>query len=209
MDKNHNIMETLDSLLSFARLTNELSDTERFIALPRSNRRETVSEHCTQLALISWFLIDKYKLPLDRQRVLEYSLVHDITEATTGDFPTHLKECDRSEKQRLEEESLKSLKCRYPDAFDMWRTYEKYKGHDDEESRFVYSLDKLLPTLNIYMNSCKEWRSRNPDDLEWYFRDLMKRMKPSPLILAFWIEIYERAIREHPELKRNLALDLN
>ncbi len=199
------MMGMLDPLLSFTKLTNQLSATERFINLPCVRRRENVSEHCTQLALTAWYLVDRHELPLDRQKVLQYALIHDITEANTGDFPTHRKECDRDEKRRLERKSLDTLKTQHPEAFDLWFAYEVYEKRTDEESKFVYALDKLLPALNIYLGSCEEWKNRDSNELKWYFEDLMRRMSPSPIILAFWNELYNRARNEHPELENELS----
>lgn len=193
-------MNNVDTLLVFAKLTNQLSATERFINLPKIDRRENVSEHSAQLALVAWFLLDKNDLPLDRCKVLQYALIHDIVEANTGDFPTHLADFDFEKKQKLESQSIKYLKKEIPFGEALWESYDEYSKLDSEESKFVYALDKLLPIINIYLDSCKEWTKKTPKENARYFDMLLKKVELSPVVIPIFAEICKRAFDEHPEL---------
>lgn len=192
-------MSNLDSLLAFSKLMHKLSVTERFINKAGTSTRENLSEHCTQLAFTAWYLIEKNNLKLDKEKVFEYALIHDIVETYTGDFPTHLPSFDRSEKERREKEAFESLKQDYTDATHLWEVYEQYEKREDGESKFVYALDKLLPGLNIYLDSCKAWSERDPKNNQWSFDDLSRRIQQNPLISQMWEEIRDRVKKEHPE----------
>ncbi|MFM2339454.1 MAG: hypothetical protein RLZZ360_90 [Candidatus Parcubacteria bacterium] len=192
-------MPDLDSLLEFTRLMSKLSTTERFVNKIGTNTRENFSEHCTQLAFTAWYLIEKHKMSLAIEKVLQYALIHDIVETYTGDFPTHLPNCDRQEKERREREAFACIKQDFPDATSLWLQYAQYEQKIDAESKFVYALDKLLPGLNIYLDSGKAWAERDPENNTWSFDDLSKRVAHDQLVSQLWEEIRTRIYTEHPE----------
>lgn len=192
-------MSNLDSILAFSKLMHKLSTTERFINKTGTNTRENLSEHCTQLAFTAWYLIEKNGLNFDKEKVFKYALVHDVVETYTGDFPTHLPDFDRSEKERLEKEAFETLKRDYSEVPQMWGVYEQYERREDSESKFIYALDKLLPGINIYLDSCKAWSERDPKNNTWSFDDLSRRIQHDPLVSEMWKELRERVKKDHPE----------
>jgi 5'-deoxynucleotidase YfbR-like HD superfamily hydrolase len=193
-------MSDLDYLLAFSKLLNKLSTTERFINKPGSTIRENLSEHSTQLALTAWYLISKHGLKMDMEKVFMYALIHDIVETYTGDFPTHEPSFDREMKQKLEKEALECIQRDYADASHLWDTYLKYEQRADTESKFIYAVDKLLPAVNIYLDSGKAWKERNPKDNTWSFAQLSERVKNDSVVSKLWKEILDKIKSDSPEL---------
>ncbi|OYV27185.1 MAG: hypothetical protein B7W98_02315, partial [Parcubacteria group bacterium 20-58-5] len=76
---------TLERLLSFFSFTNRLYTTERVARTPGTARYANTGEHSLQVALVAWYVLDAYQLPLDHEKVLKYALAHDSPEAYAGD----------------------------------------------------------------------------------------------------------------------------
>lgn len=53
-------------------------------------------------------------------------------------------------KQQQEERALQRLIDEYPEGNALWQSLTNYEHQVDDESKFVYALDKFLPVMNIY-----------------------------------------------------------
>lgn len=104
---------------------------------------ESVADHSYGVALLAWLLCPP---ELDRARVLELALVHDLAEVVTGDLtpadgvPGDVKE--PAERKALAELlSLFSLRSRALELLD------DYQSAASPEARFVKAVDKLEMSL--------------------------------------------------------------
>lgn len=148
---------TLNKFLNFLRFTEQFRSTKRGILAVNENRNENDIEHSYQLAIITWYVIETEKLKLNSNLAIKYALIHDLEESLYGDI--HIfDEKGRTEKELKESEARKKIVKMFP----KWNEYEKlsnsYKLLKDEESRLVNGLDKILPVLNIYLDSGKTWK---------------------------------------------------
>lgn len=147
----------LTRLLSFFRFTHHLHTTERVARTPGTNRYSNTAEHTFQLALVAWYLLDAYRLPLDHEKVLKYALAHDSPEAYAGD--TYIYDAPaRAQKERREREARARMADEFAEFPELHEAIETYERKEDPESRFVYALDKLVDPANIYLEDGKLWR---------------------------------------------------
>ncbi len=139
--------------------THSYQKIERTILVTGLKRNENDAEHSFQMALVCWFLISTKKLKLSLSKVIEYCLAHDLVEVFAGDtyFYTTDKKA-RDSKAIREEVARKKILKKFPNFKDLNRVILNYEKKVDEESKFVYAVDKILPVLNIYLDKGKSWK---------------------------------------------------
>lgn len=191
-------MPSLKNLIGFVKLTHKFQQTKRAVLVNNEERFENDSEHSYQLAMVAWYLIETDKLPVNKDKVLKYALVHDLVEVYAGD--THFYYGDKKKKSVREKKALQRLKKALPQFADMGRLISNYENKKDKESRFVHALDKLLPILNIYLDKGRTWKSdgitqamlisnktpyfADSPQLSEYFNQLIKRFKRNKSLFA-------------------------
>lgn len=143
-------------LFSLQQMIIDMSLIERKHYLPHTDRRENDIEHSMTVAILCWYIIDNYALNLDIAKVFKYALTHDFVERYAGDVPTFASETERSEKVLREQESLKRLSEEFNEFNDLVESMQRYEIKDDEESLFVWSVDKIQ---QLIMGDLDNWRS--------------------------------------------------
>lgn len=143
-------------LFSLQQMIIDMSLIDRKHYLPRTSRRENDIEHSTTVAILCWYIIEKYALDLEIAKVFKYALTHDFVERYAGDVPTFASEAERAEKIVREQESLSRLSEEYKGFSDLVATMQKYETKEDEESLFVWSVDKMQ---QLIMGDLDNWRS--------------------------------------------------
>ena len=149
----------LNRLLKFIKLTNDFQAVERVIRVKNSERMENDVEYCYQLALCAWYIISTNKFSLDLDKVIKYALLHDLVEVYAGDtyiFDTN-PEVLASKHQR-ESDALEKLKLEFPEFPELTDVITEYEARTDEESKFVYALDKIIAPMNIYLDDGRTWK---------------------------------------------------
>ena len=152
-------MSSLESLLQFVHFTHLTHKVERVARIPGETRYANTVEHSYQLTLLAWYLIEKERLPLNKDLVIKYALVHDLVETYAGDTYAHGTEGKDSKVQR-EHEAQKRIAVEFPEFKDLHTYIEAYELKQDPESRFVYALDKLIDPVNIYLENGKLWHEK-------------------------------------------------
>lgn len=122
---------------------------------------ETVSEHSFHLLFLAWSLA--LELPdLDRLRILELALVHDLPEVRTGDLPrTVNRYLPQGAKATAERAAAVELFAPLGDhALDL---LDEYQSRATPEARFVSVCDKLQLLLKV--DAYERWGNAGLDDL--------------------------------------------
>ena len=150
-------MHTPDPLLfSLQQMIIDISLIERKHYLPRTSRRENDIEHSMTVSILCWYILEKYALDLDIAKVFKYALTHDFVERYAGDVPTFASVDERNEKVLREQESLNRLSEEFKEFSDMVASMQRYETKEDEESLFVWSVDKMQ---QLIMGDLDNWRS--------------------------------------------------
>lgn len=179
---------SLQSLLDFTKFTHTFQKVIRTIYVTSENRNENDLEHSGQLALIGWYLIESEKLKLNKDKVIKYCLAHDLVETYAGDTFLYTKnKALKNSKVQREKDALVRIKKEFPEFKELMKIIEKFEEKKDSESRFVYALDKMLPVLNIYLDSGRSWK-REKVNLEM-IRTKDDKVAISPEINKVWEEL--------------------
>ncbi len=190
----------LERLLKFIKLTNDFQEIERVVLTRGSERYENDSEHSFQLAIVAWYIIDSEKLDLDIGKVLKYSLVHDLVEVYAGDTFAFDKDQtlhdSKKERERLAYERLKQEYAEFPDMTEMILGYESAQ---DEEARFVYALDKIVPMMNMYLDGGRTWQRRGVT-LDDHIKNKTSKVAAHPHIEKYFNLIIELLKKEQDNL---------
>lgn len=134
---------------NFFALISRLKYIDRW-ALMRSSRKENLSEHSLETAVIAHALCTianvRYGEHLDADRAAAMGLFHDAGEIITGDMPTPVKYRDsgmRDSYHRVEDEARKQLLEQLPE--DLRPSYAALLDEDSDPQlyRYVKAADKL------------------------------------------------------------------
>lgn len=195
----------MEDLLKFVELTQEFKAVRRKVLLAKEGREENDAEHSFQLALLAWYIISSKKLELDANICMRYALVHDLPETYAGDTPSevHKKYSEaRSKKHEREERAMQKLMYEFPEFPDMHDLIRAYELKEDEESKFVYALDKILPLMNIYLDKGHSWKIHGIT-MEDIINDKAKKVEASPEIKKYYDLIMELLKSNQAELFPN------
>jgi putative hydrolase of HD superfamily len=151
----------LEGILKFIKLLHEFQKVERVIYINGSNRYENDVEHSYQLALVGWYIVSSKKLKMNIDLVIKYGLLHDLVEVYAGDTNAFDKdETVHASKIAREHDALNKLKVEFTDFPEMTDLIDQYEAREDEESKFIYALDKIIPPINIYLDGGRTWQKQ-------------------------------------------------
>lgn len=187
-------MSSLKNILNFVEFTNNFRRMERDLIMSREKRLENDAEHSYQLALVGWYIISTNNWKLNINKVLQYSLVHDLVEVYAGDTPIYFTAAqDKQSKHEREVRAAKRIKKEFGSFKELHALIEAYESRKDKESKFVYVLDKILPVMVIYLDNGYYWKKKGVSlemmleqkiskvaqypDLKKYFDQLVKILK--------------------------------
>lgn len=190
----------LTGLFDFVEFTHEFRNVFRVARASNADHFENDVEHSYQLAMVAWYLIETEKLNLNKELCFMYALAHDLVEIYAGDtyiFDTN-KDAHLSKKQR-EKEGLEKIGKRFPHFKSLREIIERYEEKKDDESKFIYALDKLIPPVQIYMEKGKLWREKGIN-LEQIIENKAPKVALSKPVDNYWQELVKRLADERKEL---------
>jgi putative hydrolase of HD superfamily len=190
----------LQNLIEFIAFTHEIRKVKRAMLLEDYQTNENDAEHCYQLALTAWYLIEKDNLKLDQNKVISIALIHDVAEAYAGDTTAFASAEDRSAHAKREAEAIAKLKSDWPAFTSMHELIEEYELRKTDEAKFVYALDKLVPIINNYIYEGKAWKVQGitldrvkeikagkvdlSEVISKYYKDLVMLLEAKPELFA-------------------------
>ena len=187
--ENVNLLELIGFLTNFQKV-------ERLIYIPKLKRNENDTEHSYNLTMAAWLIAAKDELPLDADLVIKYALVHDLVEVYAGDTSALDDEQIRTKAARGHA-ALQRLKGNELTA-DIAGLIEQYESLDDEESRFVYGLDKLMAAFTIVHGQLPIWQERGITQSIWQERFRAKIQKST--YLQPYLEALLKLFEENPAM---------
>lgn len=143
-----------EKLLELADLTLRFGLVERTTHHTDCATRETDTTHTVMLGLVACAFADRFAPHLNRGRVAEFALVHDLVEVYAGDTNTlSASDVDRTDKARREAEALERIVREYEGSYPwIGKTLEEYESLAEPEARFVKVMDKVLPKFVHILN---------------------------------------------------------
>lgn len=149
---------SIQNILNFVEFTHKFNQLKRQLYATGEDRLENDSEHSFELAMVSWYIISTKKLKYNIDKVIRYALVHDLVEIYAGDTFFYSDNATKDKKKENEKEALKKIEEEFKEFPEMIKIIHNYENRIDKESEFIYTLDKILPVMNIYLDKGRSWR---------------------------------------------------
>ena len=140
--ENNELLKVIDS---FSKLKNVLRIgwIKRNVPL---EYQETDTEHTMQMASLATSMFKEYlDLQLDRKKVYEMILIHEIGELTVGDIREGTKE--HQIKHLLEQQAVENVFANIKSRDYFVNLWEEFEERKTEEAVFAYQIDKIDPVL--------------------------------------------------------------
>jgi len=152
------------------------------------SRKESVAEHTWACLVLADFFLPRTGMNIDRLRVYELLIYHDIVEIETGDIPMH-PDYDTSNKKQDEKIALIKLKENIPGSMKdrIGALVEEYNEINSIEAKFAKAIDAL--EVELFLSDSK-------DDWEGYTKKFvidkkLKYFEDFPLMKKCFLEILD------------------
>ncbi len=145
-------------------------------------RCESVADHSFAVAILSYFLTEKFFPELDKIKIVKMALIHDLCEIYSGDI-TPSDKISKEEKRKMEEEAIIKIFSKISKGKDYINLWKEFQEESSEEAKLVKQVDCLEMVLqaSIYEN-------QGYKNLQEFFEDANKKIK-NPLIKNLLKEI--------------------
>jgi len=124
------------------------------------DRKESSAEHTWSCLILADYFLDKHKGKIDRTKVYELLMYHDLIEIETGDVPIHHEE-KRKLKAVQEQKAVNVLRKKIPGSMgkkfhSLFKEFEECKT---KEAKFAKAIDKFDATIHEldYKEDWKGW----------------------------------------------------
>ncbi|MSW53268.1 MAG: HD domain-containing protein [Actinobacteria bacterium] len=116
------------------------------------DRPENDAEHSWHLALMAIVLAEHAAEPVDRARVVELLVLHDLVEVYAGDVPLHddAAMVGQAEREVAAADRLYALLPAEQGA-RLRAAWEEFEAHVTPEARFARAMDRFQPLLLAWM----------------------------------------------------------
>jgi putative hydrolases of HD superfamily len=153
----------MDTMIEINKLKifNELKSVYRFNSVAK--RKESSAEHTWSSMILADFFLTKFPEKIDRLKVYELLLYHDVVEIAAGDSPLHLVD-DIKDKKKKEEKAASLLQKRLPiplnDKFlKLFNEFEDQKTKEAKYAKAIDGLDAIIQELD-YKKDWKGWTAK-------------------------------------------------
>lgn len=152
---------SMDRLADLQQLIADFSKVKRAVPLADANDAENDVEHSYGLAITCWYLHDKIAPELDLSKILRYALAHDIVELHAGDTFIFDVEAVATKYDR-EKAAIRMIENDWSDFPMITEFAENYADRVDDEAKFTYAVDKILPVIMVELSlDKKSWQKYN------------------------------------------------
>ena len=188
-----------DKLADLFKLQNLMSDfakIKRAVYHP-NHKAENDPEHSLTLAFAAWHLARDNE-SLDMTKVIQYAMVHDLVEIYAGDTPAFSEKV--ASKASREKAALEEIRANFPEFPEICAAIDDYENLANEEAKFVYALDKLMPPIVNLVADDYGWKKHemNPSRMN----DIRKeKVKISPEIEEIDKEV-AKLLSEQPDYSK-------
>ena len=151
-------MRDVQSILEFMAFSERLKLELRHSWLS-DGRRESVAEHCWQMALMAVLMRQNLDRPVDIARTLKMILVHDLAEAESGDIPVFEVSARKRAKAELERAGMETICRMLPDAVgdEVVELWEEFEAKQTPEAKFAAALDHLEVQIQHNLADFATW----------------------------------------------------
>ncbi len=150
------MQELRDAVIKLGGLLLRFGQTDRATFHEDGKTPESDTDHTVMLGIIACAYAEKLAPHLDRGRIAEFALVHDLVEVYAGDTATlkPMSEDDKKEKAGREHAAYERIKSEFGATLPwLHRTIEEYESLVAPEARFVKTMDKCMTSITHLLNN--------------------------------------------------------
>lgn len=158
--------EAIQAIIDLGTLALAFGRVNRITCHPDGVTPESDTDHTVMLGLVACAFAERFAPTLDRGRIAEFALVHDLVEVYAGDTATAriMTDADHLDKEEREMAALARIKEEF-DTELPWigETIASYERRDTPEARFVKVVDKALPKITNILNGGVTFKGQKHD----------------------------------------------
>ncbi len=156
----------VQAIIDLGKLSLLFGGVNRITCYPDGVTPESDTDHTVMLGLIACAFAERFAPELDRGKVAQFALVHDLVEVYAGDTATARIMSDADQAGKEEREAL--ALARIQEEFDTelpWigETIAEYESRSTPEARFIKVVDKALPKITNILNGGVTFRGQKHD----------------------------------------------
>ena len=138
------------------RVFNRLKTVYRFNSV--ENRNESSAEHSWSCLILADFFLSQMDSNLDRLKVYELLMYHDVVEIESGDTPLHPERNSLDKKER-EKKAVESLKEMLPSPLNnkFIKLFDEFEEQKTLEAKFAKAIDALDAAIHE-LDHKQDWK---------------------------------------------------
>lgn len=141
------------TIIDLAALCLRFARVDRATRHEDGKRPETDTDHTVMLGIVACAYAARTAPHLDLGKIAQFSLVHDLVEAYSGDvLSLGIGASAREAKEHAEAQALRRIRAEFAALPWVATTIDEYESLASEEARFVKIVDKVLPKLTHLLN---------------------------------------------------------
>lgn len=157
---------TVQAIVDLGKLALAFGKVDRITCHPDGTTPESDTDHTVMLGLVACAFAERFAPELDRGKIAQFALVHDLVEVYAGDTATAriMTDADHASKEEREMAALAQIRSEF-DAELPWigETIAAYERRDTPEARFIKVVDKALPKITNILNGGVTFRGQKHD----------------------------------------------
>jgi putative hydrolase of HD superfamily len=152
------IDQTIEAILNVLKLAERLKFELRHSWLS-NGRRESVAEHCWQMALMAILVYRSLEHPIDLEKALKMIIIHDLVEAEAGDVPFFETGHRQEAKSALECKAIENIRRMLDDETgdELYSLWHEFEAGETIEAKFVKALDNLEVQIQHNFADLNTW----------------------------------------------------
>lgn len=160
MQTNPFSKEDFDKMLTFLNFLNKFRNIKRIQRVTGEDRNENDAEHSYILTMYVWYCYTISRSNLDLNKILQYTLVHDLVETYAGDTYVWDEKAVETKVEREHQAFLK-IKDEFAEFPEMILRIEEYENKANKEVEFVFALDKTIDAIQFFLRDGDVWKELN------------------------------------------------
>lgn len=194
---------TKDKDIEFYKTIEGLKKVTRYKPIPELH--ESVASHAYMTIFLAFDIMNTFELDLNKERVIELLLVHDLPELGMGfDIPaTEIAQSEqvKSDKKHFEDAKAQELGRRFGRAY-INELFEEFDCLETREANFANFIDKFESAVNVLANHCAGFKTDY--DFDFIIKRAESHLKHFPQLKPL-VSCLQKQIKElHKEFKLNL-----
>ena len=176
--------------LNKLRIFNRLKSVYRLNSVDK--RKESSAEHSWSCLILADFFLSKTKRKINRLKVYELLMYHDVVEIEAGDSPLHpgIKHLDKKEKEKKAVEILRK-DLPFPLNSKFARLFKEFEEQKTIESRFAKAIDAMDSEIHE-MDHKEDWDGWTAEFLKEkkakYFEEFPELKKTFSTLMKYLIK---------------------